>query len=144
MNNNSNKKSVFIISTVLIIIAVLAGIYFSGANQQKQTKQNEVHVAVNGNDESGKGTQDSPFATVSTAAEEAPGSIIFLHEGEYSPIKLGSECSGSEKFPTIIRPAEGEKAVIQAGGGTGISINNVSYITIEGLEIEGGTHGIDY
>ncbi len=104
----------------------------------------EVHVAVSGNDESGKGTQDAPYATVPAAAAAAPGSTIVVHEGDYGPILLGSECSGTETAPTVIRPAESERVVIHAEGGTGIYLANVCHISIEGLETEGGTHGIEY
>ena len=122
----------------------LSGRSVSASSQQEQKEPKEIHVAVSGNDESGSGTQDAPYATVSKAAEAAPGSVIFVHEGIYDPIRLGTECSGSEKSPTIICPAEGERAIIHAGDGTGISLVNVSHIIVEGLEIEGGTHGIYY
>ena len=122
----------------------LSGKSVSASSQQEQKELKEIHVAVSGSDESGSGTQDAPYATVSKAAEAAPGSVIFVHEGIYDPIRLGTECSGSEKSLTIICPAEGEKVIIHAGDGTGISLVNVSHIMIEGLEIEGGTHGIYY
>ena len=144
MNQNSVKRIIFITLLLLIIIALAIGIHISGTLRQDQTKQNEIHVSPEGNDDLGKGTKDSPYASVSVAAEKAPGSVIILHEGDYDPIKLGPECSGNEKTSTIIRAAEGEKAVIHAEGETGISLDNVSYITVEGLEIEGGTHGINY
>lgn len=135
------KKNIFIIAMAIVLIAGICG---CGSVKQEQTQQKEIHVAVDGNDESGKGTQDSPYATVSAASKDAPGSIIVLHEGDYGPIQLGPECSGNEKTSTIIRPAEGEHAVIHAEGGTGISLVNAGYITVEDLEIEGGTHGIYY
>ena len=163
---------------------------------------NEVHVAAGGSDEAGSGTQDAPFATVSHAAHAMPGSLILVHEGVYSPIELGPECSGSEGSPTVIRAAEGETAVFRAAepetaaagdaeeaatavsateeaatnpteeetatnsatiGNTAyehaadeepsedeeedrvcISLINVCHISLEGLETEGGTHGITY
>lgn len=112
--------------------------------RQERTNQKEVHVAPNGSDGSGKGTVDAPYATVSFAAEEEPGSVIVVHEGDYGPMQIGPVCSGNEKSATIIRAADGENVVVHAEGGTGISLNNVSHITVEGLEVEGGTHGIDY
>ena len=131
--------------------------------------EGEVHVAADGSDEAGSGTVDAPFATISYAAETMPGSQIIVHEGEYMPFELGQECSGSEGSPTVIRAAEGERVVISAEntdseerenatvnaaeGETasdeevdriGISILNVRHISVEGLEIRGGTHGIRY
>ena len=136
--------------------------------------ETEVHVAVNGSDETGSGTREAPFATVSHAAHVMPGSLILVHEGVYGPIELGPECSGSEDSPTVIRAAEGETAVFRAAepesaavsatiGNTAyeraadeepsedeeedrvcVSLINVCHISLEGLETEGGTHGITY
>ncbi len=109
-----------------------------------QTEQNEIHVATDGSDASGTGTPDAPFATASAAAEAAPGSLIIMHGGDYEPLELGPECSGNEDFPTRIIAAEGEKVIIHAEDGAGIRLVNVCNISIEGLETEGGTHGIEY
>ena len=138
-----NKKIICFLIILFVVIAVI-GINGSVFHKQNQTKQNEIHVAVDGDDKTGKGTKDAPFATVSVAAKKAPGSIVVVHEGDYGPVKLGPECSGIEKVPMIIRPAKDDKVVIHANSGAGISLTNVSDITIEGLEIEGGTHGIFY
>ena len=129
------------ISVVFVLVCGIIGCIFL---QQVKTEQKEIHVAVNGSDESGKGTQDAPYATVSAAAEASPDSIIIVHKGDYDPVQLGPECSGSKKNPTTIRPAKGEKIVIHAKGRKGISLVNASHITVEGLEIDGGTHGIYY
>jgi len=130
-----------VLSTAFVLTTELCG---CGSPQQGQAGRCEIHVAVNGNDASGNGTQDAPYATVTAAAESAPGSTIVMHAGDYGPIELGPECSGSEEAPTIIRPAEGEDVVIRAEGEIGFSLINVSYIAVEGLEIEGGTHGVYY
>lgn len=130
-----------IVSMMLVLVFGIAG---CASSQQEQAKQAETHVSADGSDESGKGTPDAPYATVSAAAEAAPGSTIIVHEGDYGPIRLGAECSGSEDAPTAIRPAEGEKAVVHAEDGIGISLVDISYVSVEGLEIEGGTHGIYY
>ena len=116
-----NKKIICVLIILFVIIAVI-GINGSVFHKQNQTKQNEIHVAVDGNDESGKGTKDAPFATVSVAAKKAPGSIVVVHEGDYGPVKLGPECSGIEKVPLIIRPAKDDKVVIHANSGAGISL----------------------
>ncbi len=126
--------------------------------------EGEVHVAADGSDETGSGTLDAPYATIAYAAETMPGSQIIVHEGEYRPFELGPECSGTEKSPTVIRAAEGERVVINAEEGEdttesavqgekasdqeedriGISLLNVRHISVEGLETRGGTHGIRY
>ena len=126
-----------------MILALATEIYGSGSTHP-QPEQKEIHVAVNGSDELGTGIEDAPYASISAAAETSPASIIIVHEGDYGPVQLDPKCSGSDKAPTVIRSAEGEKAVIHAEGGTGLSLVNVSHIIVEDLEIEGGTHGIYY
>ena len=83
-------------------------------DQAGQTNQAELHVATEGNDESGKGTPDDPYATIRFAVESAPGSVIIVHGGEYEPVELDAACSGTEDSPTVIRAAEGERPVIHA------------------------------
>ena len=104
----------------------------------------ELHVSPDGSDTNGDGTAASPYATVSRAAQTAPGSLIIVHGGSYGPLVLGPDCSGREDSPTIIRAAEGETVVVRAEGEPCISIRNVRHIIIEGLETEGGSHGIMY
>ncbi len=108
------------------------------------TGAREIHVSVSGNDKSGNGSAEAPFATISHAAAAAPGSVILVHEGVYGAAELGPECSGSDDSITVIRPADGEKAVIRPEKGIGIRIENASRLLIEGMEVEGGTHGIFY
>ena len=135
-----NKTAVIISMLLIVVIA-----FGTAACGQRQTAENpEVHVAPNGSDASGSGTEDAPYATVSRAAEAAPGSLIIVHGGDYGPIKLGAECSGSKDSPTVIRAAKGETVTVHAGKGIGISLTDISHISLEGLETVGGTHGIDY
>ena len=144
IEKKDKKRFVRYLPYILAILVLVSGFSCCGSQQQGQEEQQVVHVAVSGSDEAGTGTQDAPYATVSAASEAMPGAIIVVHEGEYGPIKLGPECSGSENAPTVIRPAEGDKVVIHGEDGTGISLVNVSHVTVEGLEVEGGTHGIYY
>ena len=144
IEKKDKKRFVRYLPYILAILVLVSGFSCCGSQQQGQEEQQVVHVAVSGSDEAGTGTQDAPYATVSAASEAAPEAIIVVHEGEYGPIKLGPECSGSENAPTVIRPAEGDKVVIHGEDGTGISLVNVSHVTVEGLEVEGGTHGIYY
>lgn len=127
-----------------LTLALAFGLCGCSSAHQDQTGQKVVHVAVDGDDESGNGTIEAPYATASAAADAAPASIIVMHEGEYGPIELGPDCSGNDQFQTIIRPAEDERVLVHAEDGMGILLLNASNITVEGLEIEGGTHGIYY
>ena len=135
-------KMLLIVSLAISSYGCLRNSY--PASAAAQTERNEVHVAVNGSDATGRGTMDAPFATASAAAKAAPGAWIILHGGDYGPVEFGPECSGREESPTVITAAEGEKVIIHAGDGVGIRIVNACHIAIDGLETEGGTHGIVY
>jgi len=121
--------------------------------QAKQDEQMEIHVAADGSDETGNGTTEAPYATITRAAAEMPGSVIVVHGGDYGPVRLDAACSGTGDSPTVIRAAEGERPVIHGsekviGGGEKdrvcLSITNAQHISVEGIETEGGTHGITY
>ena len=127
------------------------------AEPAKQGEQMEIHVAADGSDETGNGTTEAPYATITRAAAKTPGSVIVVHGGNYGPARLDAACSGTEESPTVIRAAEGERPVIHGdekvtGGGEGedeedrvcLSITNAQHISVEGIETEGGTHGIAY
>jgi hypothetical protein len=109
-----------------------------------------IHVsAESGSDTDGCGTEDSPFATLPCAAASlAPGRTIIVHDGTYDAFTLTETASGTEDAPVTIKAAEGESPVIKPTGDgdevIGIHIVNAEHITIEGLEVEGGTHGIYY
>ena len=143
-----------VMMTVLLIIMNVIGTTACGARQTTENTAEqstvstaaaaELHVSADGSDTNGDGTIASPFATVSRAAQAAPGSLIIVHGGSYGPFMLGPDCSGREDSPTIIRAAEGETVVVRAEGEPCISIRDASHIIIEGLETEGGSHGIMY
>lgn len=80
-----------------------------------------------------------------------PGTRVILGEGEYAPVEIGSECSGTEKAPVAFVAAVGEKVVFKGlaseqgeSDKPTIHLVNVSNFTLEGVEIIGGTHGILY
>ena len=83
-------------------------------------------------------TPDSPLPA------PVPGSTILLHEGVYGPLVFGPEWSGTEESPTVVRAADGEKPVVRPGKGVGIRLTDLSRFVLEGVETEGGTHGIRY
>ena len=124
---------------------MISAIWLSGCRRQEtETEQGAVYVAEDGDDETGTGAWKAPYATISHAAETAPGSLILVGKGEYEPLDLGPECSGSKDSPTVIRPAEGAKVVIHVEDETGIFLKNVHDISIEGLETVGGTYAVEY
>lgn len=116
-----------------------------------------IHVSVSGSDATGDGTENNPYETITCAAAKVqPGSRVIIHEGEYEPLELDDKVSGTSEKPVSFEAADGEKAVIVQETGNcqsgedgmkdayGIHIVNASNITIRGLEVKGGTHGIYY
>lgn len=103
-----------------------------------------IHVSPDGNDKTGDGSSGNPYATVSAAVSKAAdGDEVIVHEGTYDSIVLKKNASGTRENPMAIKAADGEKAVIKSSG-YGIHMVNADNITIDGFEIEGGTHGIYY
>ena len=144
-------------AVMMIVLLIIINVLGTTACDARQTTDNaaeqstvstaaaaELHVSADGSDTNGDGTIASPYATVSRAAQAAPGSLIIVHEGSYGPFELDKNCSGREDSPTVIRAAEGETVVVRAEGEPCISIRDASHIIIEGLETEGGSHGIMY
>ena len=109
-----------------------------------EDNRNIIHVSKDGSDELGDGSLISPYLSISYAASTFPGSIIEVHAGEYEPFSLLEDCSGTDFALTTIRAAKDEKVIINANKKVGIQIVNASHITIEDIEINGGTHGIYY
>ena len=109
-----------------------------------------IHVsAENGSDTDGNGTEENPFATLPCAAASlAPGRTIIVHDGTYAALTLTEAASGTAEAPVTIKAADGETPVIKpADDGDeiiGIHLVNTDHITLEGLTVEGGTHGIYY
>lgn len=87
-----------------------------------------------------------------TAGDEA-----VVEDGTYGTLELDASMSGTPDAPTVIRAADGATPVIKIAPGAfqsgekdelppscGIHMVNVHDIVIEGITVEGGTHGIIY
>ena len=90
-----------------------------------------------------------------TFASIEPGTTVIFHEGEYKQFELDSKVSGTKKNPVKFAVAEGEKVVVKPEDrgvdeegypvdSYGIHVVNADNITIDGFEIQGGTHGVYY
>ncbi|NLY89898.1 MAG: hypothetical protein GX085_09840 [Firmicutes bacterium] len=85
----------------------------------------EIHVAPDGDDKQGDGSEAKPFATLTRARNEArrvktgDGPVgILLAPGEYSlssSLELDARDSGSEDAPVVFRAKEKGKAVLYGG-----------------------------
>ncbi|HPM87086.1 MAG TPA: DUF1565 domain-containing protein, partial [Bacteroidales bacterium] len=72
----------------------------------------EIHVSVNGNDKN-KGSSESPFRTISRAADKAmPGDIIIVHSGVYREQIIPPRGGNSETERIIYQAAPGENVEI--------------------------------
>ena len=130
----------------------------AGKEEEKGEYTVQIHVSVNGDDKTGDGSKETPYATIATAVRKiVPGTEVIVHAGEYEPFEMGAAASGTSNAPVCVRAAEGEKVVILADGKDrksgkkkkkepqdriGIHMVNVAHITLEGFEVTGGTHGI--
>ena len=155
------KKTILCMLTAAMLLAVCAIGIGCGKEDTESTdtpvnggdyagEDGLIHVAAaTGSDETGDGTEESPYASISFAVTKLePGREIIVHDGTYEAFALESTMSGTADSPVAVRAADGESPVIKPSGDgdeiIGIHLVNVDHITVEGLEIEGGTHGIYY
>ena len=117
----------------------------------KCTKQ--LYVSAGADAAAADGSQAQPYATIGEAAAQiGPGTEVIVSAGEYPAFELTAAASGTGEAPVVIRAADGENVIVKApeaadGGDEdriGIHIVNAQHITLQGLEVTGGTHGICY
>ena len=100
-----------------------------------------VHVAVNGNDQSGSGSAAKPWGSIQFAIDSVgAGSVINVAAGVYAEKILfdGAADSGLEGLPVVIKSVGGilDGTTITPAGDVGmLTINNASHIVVNGLEI---------
>ncbi|MCD7034214.1 DUF1565 domain-containing protein [Metabacillus sp. GX 13764] len=123
----------------LLLTAILTGLLLYGC---KPGHEMNLYVSPSGNDEN-PGTKDKPFKHIQKAVNSAkPGTVILARQGDYQEQILIKK-SGQKGAPIVLKNYPGEKAVINGKGvpvssdNQGlISLQNSSYVTIEGLEIK--------
>jgi hypothetical protein len=97
----------------------------------------DIYVSVDGNDDSGDGSQETPFATIQKAIVEAAiDAVIIVSAGDY-PESLnfgGKEITVSTSQSATITPQEGTRGVIFNCGETNNSV-------LKGFTITGGNVG---
>ena len=107
-----------------------------------------IHVAVNGSDETGNGTTESPFATIDHASYFAqPGDTVFVHSGIYHNINFGDgdiwkktslaniKCNGTPDAWITFMPYPGDTVLLETDS-KGLYIKG-SYIIFKGFELKG-------
>ena len=104
----------------------------------------------------GSGSEESAEAE-GTQIQVTAGEETIVEDGTYGTLELDASMSGTPESPTVIKAADGAAPVIQVSPGEfqngeeeelppsyGIHMVNVHDVVIEGLAVEGGTHGIIY
>lgn len=100
----------------------------------------EIHVAVNGSDGGGCGSEASPCASVEGAlASAAPGTAIRIHAGTYPGGAYISGVAGTQDAPIWIGGAPGEDRPVFEGGGTAFQLSAVRWLVVHDLEIRNMT-----
>lgn len=103
-------------------------------------KYHNYFFCVNG-DDGNDGSRDHPFKTIQhfNSMEIKPGDSIFFKAGDIfkGHLILDSTKSGANKKPVVITSYGIGNAIIDAGNGTGISLYNSRYVTINNLTLKG-------
>jgi hypothetical protein len=101
----------------------------------------EIHVAVDGRDDTGDGSAANPYASIERAAQEAaPGAAIRLHAGTYPGGTYLEDLPGTEAAPIWIGGAPGEARPVIEGGGEGIHLVRVRYVIVHDLEVRNAAY----
>lgn len=101
----------------------------------------EIHVAVNGQDDTGDGSAAKPYASIERAAlDAAPGAAIRLHAGTYAGGTYLEDLTGTDDAPVWIGGAPGEARPVIEGGGEGIHLSRVRYVIVHDLEVRGSAY----
>ncbi len=108
-------------------------------------------VATDGNDTTGDGSQSKPFGSLAaTASRLRPGDLVSIRAGTYRPRApvFFDGIKGTSAAPIRIAPAPGEKVTIDgsaatlARGAGLITLSNVAWVVLEGLEVTGSSQAL--
>lgn len=102
----------------------------------------EIHVAPPplGNDTTGNGSAESPFATPGRAAQAAtPGTAIRLHPGTYGGGHFLDDLTGTMAAPIWIGGLPGAARPVFQGGSEGLHFVRAKWVVVHDLEIRNAT-----
>ncbi len=132
--------------TVALLLALMvarwcgAGCTDVGTFEDGLTPAALLHVAEDGSDATGDGTEANPFATISHAAGLAePGTAVVVHEGVYVGGGYVADAGGTEEAPVWIGGAAGEAKPVISGGGTGLHFVRPKYLVLHDIEVTGAS-----
>jgi hypothetical protein len=96
----------------------------------------EIHVAVDGSNQTGDGSAANPYATIPFAAARAtPGTALRVHAGAYAGGNFVEDLHGTAKAPIWIGGAPGEDRPVIQGGTEGLHLIRPRYLIVHDLEI---------
>jgi len=106
-----------------------------------KTPNCEIHVAASGNDVSGDGSEENPYATIDHAAKFAvPGCAVVVAPGVYPGGEFIANLAGTVSQPIWIRGSDPNNRPVIEGGGAGIHLTKIRYLVVENLEIRGSAN----
>jgi hypothetical protein len=101
----------------------------------------EIFVAVWGDDLTGDGSVDSPYATIERGIDDAvPGAAVRILPGTYPGRVWISDLAGTADQPVWIGGIPGGARPVIAGGDEGLHLSRVAYLVVHDLEVEGATY----
>lgn len=129
------KKTLLICGMIIVLLFSIIFYVIEG-------KQEEIYVAINGNDEN-IGSKAEPYRTLQKASSAAlAGTTVYIREGVYKE-KLIVQHDGKSSKPIVFKPYSKEKVVLsgedaksEEGDTAVVTIESKSHVTIEGLIIK--------
>lgn len=98
----------------------------------------EIHVDSVGDDDTGDGSADSPYATLGKALEEAtPGTAVRIHPGEYAGTHWIRDVAGTAAAPIWVGGVPGGAKPRITGGTESLHLTRVRYLVLHDLELSG-------
>jgi hypothetical protein len=99
-----------------------------------------LHVATDGDDATGDGTIDNPFATIARAARNInPGTAVRVHAGSYAGGTYLADLAGTAAAPIWIGGAPGEPRPVISGSSQGLHLSRVEWVVVHDLEVQGAS-----
>ena len=102
-----------------------------------------LHVAMDGDDGAGDGSQGAPFASIDHALGLAnAGTRVLVHAGRYGPFSAQGVAGEADSPIGIV--ADGEVVLEARGEQAIIGMSDPAYVVIDGFTLEGATvHGMN-
>jgi hypothetical protein len=103
-----------------------------------KTPARAVHVAPDGDDRQGDGSERHPFRTLQRAVQGiTPGTAIRLQPGTYPGGGAVANLAGTAHEPIWIGGMPGQPRPVISGGPQGLHLSRIRYVVVENLEVTG-------